>query len=31
MKQEPVADVAAAEEIVGEIDVLRGEVAEPES
>ena len=31
VEQEPVADVAAAEEIVGEAHVLRGEVAEPKS
>ena len=31
MEQEPVANVAAAEEVVGEVDVLRGEVAEPKS
>ena len=31
VEQEPVADVAAAEEIVGEAHVLRGEVTEPKS
>ena len=31
VEQEPVADVAAAEKIVGEAHVLRGEVTEPKS
>ena len=31
VEQEPVADVATAEEIVGEAHVLRGEVTEPKS
>ena len=31
VEQEPVADVATAEEVVGEAHVLRGEVTEPKS